>query len=207
MAGAGQKFIHLVDAELSQNAQYKSFADIPAHALNFGTTIQFLPGVYEMGTVNADSLTFEGVGNRADVVLANLVLGSATANTVVFRNLTLSGSNVVAASGSNAIAITDGAAGTVRFRHVVFENADFAIDNQGRANFLEVEYCRGKTDRGIRSNSTASANIWFSVINATSNVYFTTLNNDAARPFRIIASQSPGSNSGNSVKTVTALLS
>lgn len=207
MAGAGQKFIHTVDLELSQDAQYKSFSEIPSHALNFGSTIRFLPGVYEMGTVNADSLTFEGVGNRADVILANLVLGSATANTVVFRNLTLNGSNTVATSGSNSIAITDGATGTVTFRDVVFNNADFAIDNQGRANFVELQYCHGKTDRGIRSNSTASANIWFSVVNATSNVYFTTLNNDAARPFRVIASQSAGSNSGNSVKTVSALLS
>lgn len=207
MAGAGQKFIHLVDAELSQNAQYKTFGDIPSHALNFGTTIQFLPGTYEMGTVNADSLTFEGIGNRNDVILANLNLGSATANTITFRNLTLHGSNPAAASGSNSIAITDGATGTVSFRQVVFGNADFAIDNQGRANFLELHYCRGNTDRGIRSNSTASANIWFSVINASSNVYFTALNNDATRPFRIIASQSPGGNSQNSVKTVSALLS
>lgn len=207
MAGAGQKFIHVVDLELSQDSQYKSFSDIPSHALNFGSTIKFLPGVYEMGTVNADSLTFEGVGNRADVVLANLVLGSATANTVVFRNLTLSGSNTTAASGSNAIAITDGAAGTVTFRDVLFQSADFAIDNQGRGNFLEVQYSHAKTDRGIRSNSTASANVWYSVLNASSNVYFTTLNNDAARPFRIIASQSGGSNSGNSVKTVSSLLS
>ena len=100
-----------------------------------------------------------------------------------------------------------GATGTVTFRDVVFQSADFAIDNQGRANFLEVQYSHGKTDRGIRSNSTASANVWYSVLNASSNVYFTTLNNDAARPFRIIASQSGGSNSGNSVKTVSALLS
>lgn len=206
MAGAGQKFIHIVDLELSQDAQYKSFSEIPSHALNFGSTIRFLPGVYEMGTVNADSLTFEGVGNRADVVLANIVLGSATANTVTFRNLTLSGSNTTATSGSNAIAITDGATGTVTFRDVLFQSADFAIDNQGRANFLEVQYSHAKTDRGIRSNSTASANLWYSVLNATSNVSFTTLNNDAARPFRIIASTG-GSNTGNSVKTVTALIS
>ena len=207
MAGAGQKFIHLVDTELSQDAQFKSFSEIPAHALNFGSTIRFLPGTYEMGTINADSLTFEGVGSSADVILANLKLGAATANTNVFKNLTLSGSNVEAASGSNSIAIIDGATGTVRFRDVRFNNADFAIDNQGRANFLEVMYCNGLTDRGIRSNSTASANIWFSVLNATSNVYFTTLGNQDPRPFRIIASQSAGSNSGNSVKTVSALLS
>lgn len=207
MAGAGQKFIHIVDAELSNNAQYKSFDDIPSHALNFGTTIQFLPGIYEMGTVNADSLTFEGIGNRADVILANLKLGAASANTNVFRNITLNGANAAATSGSNSIAILDGATGTVTFRNVVFNNADFAIDNQGRANFLEVQECHMKTDRGIRSNSTASANIWYSVLNASSNVYFTTLNNDAARPFRVIASQSGGSNSGNSVKTVSALIS
>lgn len=208
MAGAGQKFIHLVDAELSYDAQFKSYSEIPSHALNFGSTIRFLPGTYEMGTVNVDSLTFEGVGNSADVILANLKLGSATANTNVFKNLTLRGSNTEAASGSNSIAILDGATGTVTFRDVIFTNADFMIDNQGRANFLEIENCEGITDRGIRSNSTASANIWFSVLNTLSaNVYFTTLNNDEARPFRVIASRSAGSNSGNSVKTVSALLS
>lgn len=207
MAGAGQKFLLLVDAELSNNAQYKSYDEIPSHALNFGTTIQFLPGVYEIGAISADTLNFEGVGNASDVVLLNVRLTNTSANTNTFRNLTLFGSNAVAASGSNAVAITDGATGTVRFRDVRFANADFAIDNQGRAVFLELQNCVGLTDRGIRSNSTASANLWFSTLNATSNVYFTTLGNQETRPFRSIASQSAGSNSGNSVRTVSALIS
>jgi hypothetical protein len=42
MAGAGQKFLHIVDADLSYNAQFKTFDEIPSHALNFGSTIRFM---------------------------------------------------------------------------------------------------------------------------------------------------------------------
>lgn len=207
MAGPGQKFVHLVDAELSGDAQFKSFSEIPTHALNWGSTVQFLPGTYEIGSITGiDNITFEGIGNPLDVVLANVVLANTTANTVVFRNLTLSGNSGAAASTGRSVLIEDGATGTVRFREVTFTNGDFAIDNRGRQNFLVVDSCQMQTDRGIRSNSTVSANIWFSILNATSNAYFTTFSDTAARPFRVVASQSGGGNVGNSVKTVSALL-
>lgn len=206
MAGAGQKFLHLVDAELSYNAQYKSYDEIPSHALNFGSTIRFLPGVYEMGTINVDSLTFEGLGNPEDVVLANLVLGSASANTNVFRNLTLRGNSGAAASTGRSVFITNGATGTVKFTGVNFTNGDFAIDNQALAA-LVVDRCDASaTDRAIRSNAVVSANVRFSVLNASSNAYFTGAN-ATLKAVQVIASQSGGSNTGNTVETVSALIS
>jgi len=206
MAGAGQKFLHVVDTELSYNAQYKSYDEIPSHALNFGSTIRFLPGVYEIGTINTDSLTFEGIGNTEDVVLANLVLGSASANTNVFRNLTLRGNSGVAASTGRSVFITNGATGTVKFNGVTFTNGDFAIDNQALVA-LVVDRCDASaTDRGIRSNAVAAANVRFSVLNASSNAYFTGAN-ATLKAVQVIASQSGGSNTGNTVETVSALIS
>jgi hypothetical protein len=208
MAGPGQKFIHLVDAELSQNAQFKSFDEIPAHALNWGTTIRFLPGVYEMGTLNnVDNLTFEGVGNPADVVLANLVLANTTANTNNFRNLTLSGNSGAAASTGRSLMVNNGATGTLRFRDVIFTRGDFGIDNQAAGVSLLLEYCDASgVDRALRSNAAASTNVRFSVLNASANAYFTGAN-ATAKAIQIVASQSGGSNTGNTTRTVTALLS
>lgn len=206
MAGAGQKFLHMVDADLSYNAQFKTFDEIPSHALNFGSTIRFMPGVYEMGTINVDSLTFEGIGNPEDVVLANLILGSATANTNIFRNLTLQGNSDVAASTGRSIFITNGATGTVKFQGVTFKNADFAIDNQALVA-LVVDRCDASvTDRAIRSNAVVSANVRFSVLNSSSNAYFTGAN-ATLKAIQVIASRSGGANTGNTVKTVSALIS
>lgn len=207
MAGPGQRYVHLIDDELTRDAQYRSFSAIPSHAINWGTVIQFLPGTYEMGTIrDMDNVTFEGVGAPQDVILANVVLANTTANTVIFRNLTLSGNSAAVGSTGRSILIEDGATGTVRFREVLFTTGDFGIDNRGRANFLVVDSCQFTTDKAIRSNSTVSANIWYSILNATSNAYFSTFTNDAARPFRVVASTSGGSNSGNSVRTVSALI-
>lgn len=206
MAGAGQKFLHIVDAELGYNAQFKTFDEIPSHALNFGSTIRFMPGVYEMGTINVDSLTFEGIGNPADVVLANLILGSATANTNVFRNLTLQGNSGVAASTGRSIFITNGATGTVKFQRVQFTNGDFAIDNQALVALVVERSDASTTDRAIRSNAVVAANVHFSVLNASSNAYFTGAN-ATLKAVRVIASQSGGSNTGNTVETVSALIS
>lgn len=206
MAGAGQKFLHMVDADLSYNAQFKTFDEIPSHALNFGSTIRFMPGVYEMGTINVDSLTFEGIGNPADVVLANLVLGSASANTNIFRNLTLQGNSGVAASTGRSIFITTGATGTVKFEGVTFTTGDFAIDNQALVA-LVVDRCDASTtDRAIRSNAVVSANVRFSVLNSSSNAFFTGAN-ATQKAVQVIASRSGGANTGNTVKTVSALIS
>lgn len=206
MAGAGQKFLHHVDAELSYNAQYKTFDEIPSHALNFGSTIKFMPGVYEMGTINLDSITFEGMGNPADVVLANLILGSATANTNIFRNLTLQGNSGVAASSGRSVFITNGATGTVKFEGVRFTTGDLGIDNQALVS-LVVDRCDATgVDRAIRSNAVVSANVKFSVLNSSSNAYFTGAN-ATLKAVQVIASQSGGSNTGNTVETVSALIS
>jgi hypothetical protein len=206
MAGAGQKFLHIVDADLSYNAQFKTFDEIPSHALNFGSTIRFMPGVYEMGTINLDSLTFEGIGNPADVVLANLVIGGASANTNIFRNVTLSGNSGVAASTGRSVFITNGATGTVRFENVTFTNGDLGIDNQALVA-LVVDRCDASVvDRAIRSNAVVSANVRFSVLNASSNAYFTGAN-ATLKAVQVIASRSGGSNTGNTVETVSALIS
>lgn len=208
MAGPGQKFIHLVDAELSQNAQFKSYDEIPTHALNWGSTIRFLPGVYEMGTLNnVDNLTFEGVGNPADVVLANVVLASTTANTNAFRNLTLSGNSAAVGSSGRSIYVTLGATGTLRFRDVVLTRGEYGIDNQSNTISLVLEYCDATgTDKAIRSNAVVSANVRFSVLNSTANAYFTGAN-ATLKAVQVIASQSGGSNTGNTLETVSALIS
>lgn len=200
-----QKFTHYVNAELGGQAAYKHPANIESHALTYGSTIMLEPGTYEMGNFTADGITFKGIGSRADIVLANLVLTAA--NTVTFAGLTLSGNSPVTASTSRSIFITNDSNTTskVRFTDVAFTNGDFGIDSQG-LSALWVEYCDGTgVDRFMRSNSVHAANVNFTVGNLVANAWFTGANATlkAATTFMSFAG---AANTGNTTKTARSAL-
>lgn len=202
-----QKFLHGVSPELAYDAAYKNFANIEAHALTAGTTVRFYPGTYEMGSVTLDNITLEGAGGKENVVLCNAVVTAA--NTVIFRGLTLSGNSPAAASTSRSVYITNesnSASTLVRFEEVVFTNGDFAVDNQGLVNLDFVRVDARGVDRAIRSNSVVSANVSLSVLNSSSNAYFTGAN-AGLKAVQVRSSFSGGSNTGNTVETVVSAIS
>lgn len=199
------KFVHFVDPELKENAPYRTLSAIPTADLKAGSTVCFYPGTYEMGTVNLNGLALEGFGDPNQVILANLTLGASTTSTNIFKNLTLRGGNAEAASASGAIVVHRSATGTIKFRDVIFTNADFGIDNQSTAT-VYVEYSDATgVDRALRSNAAANY-VKFSALNTTSNAYFTPAN-ATLKAVTVVASQSGGSNTGNTTETVSALIS
>ena len=201
MAGVGEKQVLYLSPTLTQDSNYRNFSDIDANVLNIGSTLRFHPGTYEMGSANVDGITFEGIGSRNDVVLANLLL--TTANTTTFKNVTLSGNSGITASSSRSIFIAGGSTGTVRFESVRFVNADFGIDNQSLAA-LWMEYCdASQVDRAIRNNSVVAANVAWSRLNASSNAFYTG-GNTGLKVVQVVMSTSGGSNTGNTTRTITA---
>lgn len=202
-----QKFIHGVSPELTDDAAYKTFASIEAHALTPGTTVRFYPGVHEMGSVTLDNIILEGTGAKESVVLANA--NAFMANTVVFRGLTLSGNSPAAASSAASIFITNStnAQAQVKFEEVNFTRGDFGVDNQGLP-FLTFTRCDfSGVDRAIKSNSVVSANVNMCLLNLNGNAYFTGAN---ATVKTVTVRGSYGgtcSNVGNTVETVVAAVS
>lgn len=200
-----QKFTHYIDNELSGQAAYRHPANVESHAKTLGTTMVLSPGVYEMSSFTADGISFEGVGNKADVVLANLVLTAA--NTVTFKNLSLSGNSPVAASTGRSIFITNDspATSTVRFEDVKFVNGDFGIDNQG-ASALWIERCDGTSvDRLLRSNAVHAANVNFTMGNLAGNAWFTGAN-ATLKAATTFMSFGGAANTGNTTKTARSAL-
>ncbi len=195
-----QKFIHDVSPELTHEAAYKSFSGIESHALTSGSTVRFLPGTYEMGAVSLDGIIFEGLGARESVVLCNTV--ATVANTVVFRNLTLSGNSPAAASTAASLFVTNSSNGlsTLKLDRVKFTNGDFGVDSQG-LSAIQMDFCDGTgVDRLLRSNSVVAANVNFTVGNLSSNAWFTGANAGlkAATTFMTFGG---GANTGNTTKT------
>jgi hypothetical protein len=200
-----QKFHHYVDVELSGQACYRHPANVEGHALTYGSTLRIGPGVYEMGAATFDGVTLEGLGSKQDVVLANLVLTAA--NTVIFKNLTLSGNSPAAASTSAAIFTTTSCNTTskIRFEDVMFVNGDFGIDHQG-LSALWLERCDGTgVDRLLRSNAVHAANVNFTVGNLSSNAWFTGAN-ATLKAATTFMSSGGAANTGNTTKTARSAL-
>jgi hypothetical protein len=158
-----------------------------------------------MGSMTLDDITLEGVGSKRDVVLANLVLTAA--NTVTFRNLTLSGNSPAAASTAASLFTTTSCNTTskIRFEEVSFTNGDFGIDHQG-LSALWLERCDGTgVDRLLRSNAVHAANVNFTIGNLSSNAWFTGANS-ALKAATTFMSYAGAANTGNTTKTARSAL-
>lgn len=169
-----QKFIHDVSPDLTQNAQYVDFANIASTALTQGSTVRFFPGAYAAISSSMDNITFEGVGDKEEVTFAGITLSNASANTLTFKNMTitnlsvnanatvkmenciLKGGNSQVASG--AVAVEFGTAGEVVDVTMIAKNCEFnntvtGVRNHG-AGVLTFKYCDlSDTDVGIVSNA------------------------------------------------------
>lgn len=199
-----QKFLLGVSPELTDDAAYKSFSNIESHALTAGTTIRFYPGTYEMGSVTFDGINIEGTGARESVVLCNAVV--TVANSVSIRNVTFSGNNASIPGTAGAalfIAVASNGASSLKVEDSRFINADFGVDNQGTGLLTFNRVDATGVDRFLRSNSVASGNISFSLLNTTSNAYFTAANAQL-KAIQVRHTFSGGSNTGTTTKTVSA---
>jgi len=208
MAGVGEKHLIKLSPSLTDDAQYKNFADIDSWQLNIGSTIQLFPGTYEVGTIALDGVHVQGIGNRAGVILANANLSASTANVVHFSGVTFRGNSAVTTSSARGIFIAAAtpAATTLKFTDCAFENAEFGIDNQGLTT-LVVDRCDfSQVDKAIRSNAVVSANVAFTQLNSSSNAYFTGAN-ATLKAVQVKSAYSGGSNTGNTLETVSALVS
>lgn len=198
-----QKFLHGVSPELTGDAPYKNFSNIESHALTAGTTVRFYPGTYELGNCTWDGINIEGYGARESVVLCNANV--TVANTVTVRNVTLSGNSPAAASTSAALFMTaaTNAAARITFESCNFTSGDFGVDNQGLAALVFNRCDFTSVDRAIQSNSVVSANANFCFFNVSSNSYFKGANT-GLKAIQVRASYSGGSNTGNTIRTITA---
>jgi len=209
-----QKFIHKVSPELTDNAQYKSIGDIPSVDLTQGSTIRLYPGTYDAVSASWDNIAVEGVGDPADVILNGLVLSNTAANTVTLQNMTVYGSNSMAASGKGAIEVGSpadaGGSVTLKLKNVILANADFGVIAHGNTMSVQADFVDATgVDRAYSSNANVTTN--FSILNTSSNAYFTAggaVNNGATGPVSTVTlSHSGGANVGTTTETVRAAIS
>lgn len=198
------------------SANFASLAAIPPELLTQqDTTFLIYPGTYAALT-NAvlDDAAFIGLGDREEIVINGaFTIANTSANTTVFENITLVGPNATATSGSACVTKLGAASAPLRFRNVVFSNADFAVNHNGEGAFAllskQVQIDNSDlsgVDRAVRANANTTVN--FSIMNTSSNAYFTPNGGAGLIPNILVrASTSGGANTGNSTKTVLALVS
>lgn len=202
-----QKFVHDVSPELTHGAQFTSVSAIPSTMLTSGATVRLWPGTYDAITTAVTDVTYEGIGDRDEVVVNGITVGNTSSGDLTVKNMTVNGSNSTAGSGVGAIAqtATDGEVNII-VKNAVLANADFGIAHQGTGAITVDNSDLTGVDRGILSNSQGTVTVAFSRLNTSSNAYCTPGGN-AQLAITAVASTSGGSNTGNSVETVSALIS
>lgn len=199
------------------DANFSDLASIPSELLTQGdTSFIIYPGTYTAPTnVQLDDVAFIGLGDREEIVISGaMTIANTSANSAVFENLTFTGANAVAASGSACVTKLGAASMPLTFNRVVFGNADYAVIHNAERAFatttrqLAVNYSDATgVDKAVMANANVSIN--FSALNTTANAYFTpgTGGGNPAVTVTVRASTSGGSNTGNCTKTVLALVS
>ena len=163
-----QKFIQKVSPQLTQDAQFKAYGDIPGSQLTAGSTVKLYPGTYSNVTV-ANGVTIEGVGGAHDVTLPGITVASGTSGNVVVRNLTLT-------AAGNAFSTAVGATATITLENCYLPGTTHGVPfttKQGNAIChegsgaltLRDTYITGPWHSSVRT--AATANIIGGVITAT----------------------------------------
>lgn len=204
--------------ELTDDAQYKDFSDIPSYVLtNRNATILAYPGIYTAPTaVEWADVAVVGVGDREEIVInGDMTIANSSSGTLTFENLTFTGSNADATSGSVCVSKLGAASTPLHFRNCVFGNAEHAVWNHAELSFAAdatqviLDYCDAtSTDQAVRANANAEIN--FCALNTSSNSYFQSLGGASGSPtitVTVRASTSGGSNAGNHTETVLGLIS
>lgn len=196
-------------------ANYPDLVSIPSEILaQSNTSLLIYPGTYTAPTnaVIVDC-AFIGVGDRDEVIInGTMTIANTSSDGILFENLSLVGPNAVAASGSACINKLGAASMPIKFERVLFSNADFAVIHSAELAFatttkqVTLNYSDASgVDKAVKANANVSIN--FASLNTTSNAYFTPGGGTGVPSVTVRASTSAGSNTGNTTKTVLALVS
>jgi hypothetical protein len=196
-------------------ANYSSLTDIPSSVLAQGdNTILVYPGTYVAPT-NAvwNDVALIGIGDREEIVIdGNMTIANTSTGTQSFENLTFRGANAVTTSDAVCVSKLGAASAPLHFRNCTFSNAEHAIRHQATLAFatttpqVVVTYCDASgVDQAIVANANVGVN--WSALNASANAYFAPGGGAGAPVVTVRASTSGGSNTGNTVETVLALIS
>jgi hypothetical protein len=196
-------------------ANYETLADVESYVLAQGNnTILLYPGTY---TVPANSVWNDvaiiGIGDREEIVINGPVtLANTSSGTTVFENITFVGSSAVTNSDSVCVSKLGAASAPLHFRNCTFSNAEHAVRHHATLAFatttrqVEMSYCDASAvDQSIVANANVGIN--WSAMNAGANAYFTPGGGAGVPVVTVRASTSGGSNTGNTVETVLALIS
>jgi hypothetical protein len=196
-------------------ANYPDLVSIPAEILaQSNTSILIYPGTYTAPTnaVIVDC-SFIGVGDRDEIVINGpFTIANTSSDAALFENLSLVGSNAAAASGSACVTKLGAASLPIKFERVIFSNADVAVIHAGELSFATtnrqvlMNYSDASgVDKAVRANANVGIN--FSMLNLSSNAYFTSGGGTGTPAVTVRASTSGGSNTGATTKSVLALVS
>ena len=99
-----QRFIHKVSPQLTQDAQFKAYGDIPENQLTPGSTVELYPGTYANISC-ANGVGIVGVGSPTDVTIPAIAVSSGTTGNVHIKNMTITAvSNAVSVAGPSTAA-------------------------------------------------------------------------------------------------------
>jgi hypothetical protein len=126
-----QKFIHKVSPQLTQDAQFKAYSNIPENQLTPGSTVELYPGTYSNITC-ANGVAIQGVGSPQDVNIPGIAVSSGTTGNVRVENLTLTAvSNALSVAGSSTAA-------TLHVKNVIFNLSTGGVTPVANANTIQV---------------------------------------------------------------------
>jgi hypothetical protein len=197
------------------SANYPNLVSIPTDILTqSNTTFLIYPGTYTApaNAVIVDA-SFVGVGDRDEIVInGTFTIANTSSDALLFENLTLQGPNAVAGSGSACVSKFGAASLPIKFERVLFSNADTAVIHSGELSFattirqVTMNYSDASgVDKAVRANANVGIN--FCSLNLSANAYFTPGGGTGIPAVTVRASTSAGSNTGNTTKTVLALVS
>jgi hypothetical protein len=197
------------------SANYPNLVSIPTDILTqSNTTFLVYPGSYTAPTnaVIVDA-SFVGVGDRDEIIInGTFTIANTSSVALLFENLSMVGPNAVAGSGSACVSKFGAASLPIKFERVLFSNADTAVIHSGELSFatttrqVTMNYSDASgVDKAVRANANVGIN--FCSLNLSANAYFTPGGGTGIPAVTVRASTSAGSNTGNTTKTVLALVS
>lgn len=196
-------------------ANYPNLVSIPSEILTqSNATFLVYPGTYTAPTnLVVTDASFVGVGDRDEIIInGTFTIANTSSVALLFENLSLVGTNAVAGSGSACVNKLGAASLPIKFERVLFSNADTAVIHSGELSFatttrqVTMNYSDASgVDKAVRANANVGIN--FCSLNISANAYFTPGGGTGVPSVTVRASTSAGSNTGNTTKTVLALVS
>ncbi len=196
-------------------ANYATLAAIPAEILTQGdTSILVYPGNYTALTdMVASDVAFVGVGDREEIVInGGMTIANTSSGVVSFENINFIGSNAAVAAAAACVTKLGIAATPLHFKNVAFSNAKHAVVSHATlaqaagVQQVVLNYSDASAvDQAIVAN--ANVGIGWSALNSSANAYYQVGAGGAGATVTLRASTSGGANTGNTVKTVVALIS